>query len=147
MYAICLRMAGRRDEAERLAQDAFVRLWRRIGSFRGESEFSSWLYRLTVNVVFEDTRSTRRRAARVDVVEDLSLFDRGHAPEARETETRMELEAAIASLPPGARQALVLHDIEGYKQEEIAQEMGVAVGTVKAQIHRARQLLRERLSR
>jgi RNA polymerase sigma-70 factor, ECF subfamily len=147
VYAICLRMSGSTAEAERLAQDAFVRLWKRIASFRGESEFSSWLYRLTVNVVLEDSRSERRRRARVDPVEDLSAFDRGHAPEAASTETRMELESAIAALPAGARQILVLHDIEGYKHEEIARLNETAVGTVKAQLHRARKLLRQHLSR
>jgi RNA polymerase sigma-70 factor (ECF subfamily) len=147
VYAICLRMSGSRAEAERLTQDAFVRLWKRIASFRGDSEFTSWLYRLTVNVVLEDSRSTKRRVARVDPVEDLDAFDRGHAPEASQTETRLELEAAIAALPPGARHVLVMHDVEGYKHEEIAQASGIAVGTVKAQLHRARKLLREALSR
>ena len=147
MYGICLRMSGSTAEAERLTQDAFVRLWKRIASFRGESEFSSWLYRLTVNVVLEDSRSERRRRARVDPVEDLSAFDRGHGPEAASTETRMELERAIAALPAGARQILVLHDIEGYKHEEIARLNETAVGTVKAQLHRARKLLRQNLSR
>ena len=142
VYGICLRMSGNRQEAERLTQDAFVRLWKRIASFRGDSEFSSWLYRLTVNVVLEDSRSTRRRIARVETMEDPDVYDRGHAPEAQHTETRMELEAAIAGLPEGARQALVLHDIEGYKHEEIAKMTGLAVGTIKAQLHRARKLLR-----
>ena len=147
VYALCLRMTGRVDEAERLTQDAFVRLWRRIGSFRGESEFSSWLHRLTVNVVLEDSRSTKRRTSRVDAVEDPTFFELGHAAEADQTESRMELERAISELPPGARQALVLHDVEGYKHEEIAKLMGIAVGTVKAQVHRARQLLRAKLTR
>ena len=145
VYGICLRMCGERGEAERLTQDAFVRLWKRIASFRGESEFSSWLYRLTVNVVLEDSRSARRRIARVDTVENPAFYDRGHAPEAEHTESRIELEAAIAELPPGARHVLVLHDVQGYKHEEIAKLMGIAVGTVKAQLHRARRLLREKL--
>ena len=147
VYGICLRMSGNAQEAERLAQDAFVRLWKRIGSFRGESEFSSWLYRLTVNVVLEDSRSTRRRHARVEHVDDPAALDRGHAAEAEHTESRIVLEAAIARLPEGARQALVLHDIEGYKHEEIARMTGAAVGTIKAQLHRARKLLRQVLER
>ena len=147
VYAICLRMSGSAAEAERLTQDAFVKLWRRIESFRGQSEFTTWLYRLTVNVVLEDSRSTRRRVARVDPVEDLGAFDRGHRAEADETETRMDLERAIATLPPGARYALVMHDIEGYKHEEIAELTGTTTGSVKAQLHRARKLLRERLTR
>ena len=145
VFGICLRMCAERGEAERLTQDAFVRLWKRIASFRGDSEFGSWLYRLTVNVVLEDSRSTRRRSARVDNVEDPGYFDRGHAPEAEHTESRMELEAAIARLPEGARHVFVLHDVQGYKHEEISNLMGIAVGTVKAQLHRARRLLREKL--
>ena len=147
VYAICLRMSGNATEAERLTQDAFVKLWRRIESFRGQSEFTTWLYRLTVNVVLEDSRSTRERTARVDPVEDLGAFDRGQRPEAEDTETRMEIEHAIATLPPGARYVLVMHDIEGYKHEEIAQLTGTTTGSVKAQLHRARKLLRERLTR
>ncbi|MGH7469424.1 MAG: RNA polymerase sigma factor [Longimicrobiales bacterium] len=147
VYGICLRMSGGASEAERLTQDAFVRLWHRIGSFRGESEFSSWLYRLTVNVVLEDSRSARRRSARVAAVDDLSAFDRGAAGPALHTESRLELERAIAGLPPGARYVLVMHDIEGYKHEEIAELTGTTTGSVKSQLHRARKLLRQVLTR
>lgn len=143
VYAVCLRMSASRTEAERLTQDVFVRAWQRLKTFRGESAFASWLYRLAVNVVLQDGRSNRRRELRVAVLPDPELLDR------RSTTTRdddrMDLERAIASLPPGARQALVLHDIEGYKHEEIARMTGSAVGSVKAQLHRARRLLRERL--
>ena len=143
VYAVCLRMSGDQSEAERLTQDVFVRLWQRLSSFRGESEFTSWLHRIAVNVVLEDMRSSRRRVARVMNVEDPGNFEkaRGNA----QLDARMDLERAIATLPAGARQALVLHDIEGFKHEEIAKMLGTAVGTVKAQLHRARQLLRDRL--
>jgi RNA polymerase sigma-70 factor (ECF subfamily) len=147
VYGICLRMTGRAPEAERLTQDAFVRLWQRIASFRGDSEFSSWLYRLTVNVVLEDSRAARRRGARIEAVEDLAHVDRGVAPAAQHTETRLELEQAIAALPRGARYVLVMHDIEGYKHEEIARLTGTTTGSVKAQLHRARKLLRQALDR
>ena len=147
VYGIRLRMSTRAAEAERLTQDAFVRLWQRISSFRGESEFSSWLYRLTVNVVLEDSRAERRRSARVDPVDDLSAFDRGAEPAAAHTETRIELEQAIAALPRGARYVLIMHDIEGYKHEEIARLTGTTAGSVKSQLHRARRLLREALTR
>jgi RNA polymerase sigma-70 factor, ECF subfamily len=144
IYAVCLRMSASRTEAERLTQDVFVRAWQRLKSFRGDSAFSSWLYRLAVNVVLEDSRSTRRRDAHhvVAPAEDLvnSLRGRGACDD-----ERMDLERAIATLPPGARQVLVLHDIEGYKHEEIARMTGTAAGSVKAQLHRARKLLRERL--
>jgi RNA polymerase sigma-70 factor (ECF subfamily) len=144
IYAVCLRMSASRSEAERLTQDVFVRAWQRLNTFRGESAFGSWLYRLAVNVVLQDSRSTRRRDAHLAVLPDPDLFDnlRGSMPHDDE---RVDLERAIASLPPGARQVLVLHDIEGYKHEEIAHMTGAAVGSVKAQLHRARKLLRERL--
>ena len=144
MYAVCMRMCGSRQEAERLTQDVFVRAWTRLASFRGDSEFSSWLHRITVNIVLEDGRATRRRTQRVDNVEDPSALERP-GPGGVDPDARMDLERAIALLPPGARHALVLHDIEGYKHAEIAELLGIAVGTVKAQLHRARRLLRVRI--
>jgi RNA polymerase sigma-70 factor (ECF subfamily) len=144
VYAVCLRMSASRLEAERLTQDVFVKAWQGLKTFRGESAFASWLYRLAVNVVLQDSRSTRRRDAHIAVMPDPELFDnlRASTPQ---YDDHMDLERAIASLPPGARQVLVLHDVEGYKHEEIARMTGTAVGTVKAQLHRARKLLRERL--
>lgn len=143
VYAVCLRMCANREEAERLTQDVFVRAWQNLKKFRGDSAFASWLYRLTVNVVLQDGRSNRRRAAHVAVLPEPELLAR--ASNSSHDDDRMDLERAIASLPPGARQVLVLHDIEGYKHEEIARMTGTAVGSVKAQLHRARKLLRERL--
>ena len=144
VYAVCLRMCASRPEAERLTQDVFVKAWQNLKTFRGDSAFGSWLYRLAVNVVLQDSRSTRRRDAHIAVLPEPEMFDnlRGAAVH---DDDRMDLERAIASLPPGARQVLVLHDIEGYKHEEIAKMTGTAVGSVKAQLHRARRLLRERL--
>lgn len=144
MYAVCMRMCGSRQEAERLTQDVFVRAWTRLPTFRGDSEFSSWLHRITVNIVLEDGRATRRRVQRVESVEDPAALERP-GQSGVDADARMDLERAIALLPPGARQALVLHDIEGYKHAEIAKLLGVAVGTVKAQLHRARKLLRARI--
>ena len=145
VYALCLRMSGDREAAERLTQDAFVRAWQRISGFRGDAAFGSWLHRLAVNVVLMDGRSESRRRARVFEVEDPGVFERGR--DAPADDVRMDLEAAIAKLPKGARAVLVLHDVEGYPQQEIADMLGIAVGTVKAQLHRARRLLRERLDR
>lgn len=146
IYAVCLRMSADRQEAERLTQDAFVRAWRHLHTFRGDSAFGSWLHRLAVNVVLEDSRSSRRRTLRVQPVENPTIHETTHnVTTARDPDMHMDLERAIALLPPGARQALVLHDIEGYKHEEIARLLGTAVGTVKAQLHRARKLLRDRL--
>lgn len=144
VFALCLRMSGNHEAAERLTQDAFVRAWQRLRSFRGESAFSSWLHRLAVNVVLEDGRRERRRTARIAIVRDPEVFASGTT---RTDELRLDLERAIASLPPGARTILVLHDIEGYKHEEIGAMLGIAVGTAKAQLHRARRLLREMMNR
>jgi RNA polymerase sigma-70 factor, ECF subfamily len=145
VYAICLRMCANGAEAERLTQDVFVRVWRRLRTFRGDSAFSSWLHRLAVNVVLEDARSTHRRVLRVQNVEDPGALESSASARLYDDDMRMDLERALADLPLGARQAVVLHDIEGYKHEEIAKQLGIAVGTVKAQLHRARRLLRERL--
>jgi RNA polymerase sigma-70 factor (ECF subfamily) len=145
VYAVCLRMAGDIAEAERLMQDAFVRAWWRLRSFRGDSAFSSWLHRVAVNTVLEDGRRERRRSARVETVEDIASHA-GHGEGSR-LDAGFDLERAVAALPRGARAVLVLHDIEGYKHEEIAGMLGIAVGTAKAQLHRARRLIRAMLER
>jgi RNA polymerase sigma-70 factor (ECF subfamily) len=140
VYAICLRMSADRLEAERLTQDTFVRAWRALPGFRGESAFTSWLHRLAVNEVLQDRRSTGRRELRVRGASDEML---GRTPaHGAPPGLRLDLERAIAALPRGARQVLVLYEIEGYGQEEIGRMLGIATGTVKAQLHRARQLLR-----
>jgi RNA polymerase sigma-70 factor (ECF subfamily) len=145
VYAVCLRMCGSAEWAERLTQDAFVRAWQKLGSYRGESAFSSWLHRLAVNVVLAEARGDRRRTARVENVASPDALETGGA--APDPDAAMDLERAIATLPKGARAVLVLHDIEGYRHEEIAAMLGTAIGTTKAQLHRARRLLRERLAR
>jgi RNA polymerase sigma-70 factor (ECF subfamily) len=145
VYGVCLRMVADAERAEQLTQDAFVLAWRRLDSFRGESAFTSWLHRLTVNVVLEASRRQSRREVREETMADLTVVDRGAGPP--DVDTRLVLERAVAALPPGARTCLVLHDIEGYTHEEIAQLTGTAVGTTKAQLHRARRLLREMLGR
>ena len=145
VFALCLRLAGDASLAEELAQEAFVRAWQKLGSFRGESAFSSWLYALTVNTALSERRSRRRRTSRVMATDDLSAFDRPGRPPG--PERGFDLERAMATLPPGARAVLVLHDVEGYKHHEIAEMTGIATGTSKAQLHRARRLLREALTR
>jgi RNA polymerase sigma-70 factor (ECF subfamily) len=145
VYALCLRLAGDAAEARTLTQDAFVRAWERLATFRGDSEFSSWLHRLAVNVVLADRRAAVRRERRVAADSDAPAYElgaaEGWAPE------RLDLEQAIAALPPGARAVFVLYDIEGYDHHEIAKLVGIAPGTSKAQLHRARRLLREALER
>lgn len=145
-YALCLRLVGGdANDAKELLQDVFVRAWRKLDSFRGDSAFSSWLHRLTVNTMLENARTDRRRTGRVLPMDDMTRLAGAARPSG--IELRMDMEAAIASLPKGARLAFVLHDVEGYQHQEIAAQLSVSVGTVKAQLHRARRLLRERLDR
>jgi len=144
LYALCLRLkAGDRADATELLQDVFVKAWRRLDTFRGDCAFVSWLHRLAVNMMLETARSDQRRTARVLPMEDTSRL--AGAARSSGVESRMDMESAIASLPKGARLAFVLHDVEGYQHQEIADQLSVTVGTVKAQLHRARRLLRERL--
>ena len=143
IYALCLRMARDTQRAEELTQDVFVRAWERLGSFRGESKFTTWLHRLAVNVVLQEGRTKGRRESREELVGDPSEY-LGRV-KVEFPGTRIDLERAIASLPEGARTVVVLRDIYGYKYDEIAQMQGVALGTVKAQIHRARKMMREKL--
>ena len=145
VYAVCLRMVSDPGRAEELMQDAFVRAWSAIGSFQHRSAFGTWLHRLAVNVVLSDMRAEKRRLSRELLPGELDEFERevgGAMPE-----TRVDLERAIAALPSGAKEVLILHDIEGYRYREIAELVGVAEGTVKSQLSRARRLVREALER
>ncbi len=147
VFALCMRLSSDATLAEELTQDAFVRAWQKLGSFRGQSAFSSWLYPLTVNVALTERRSRRRRTSRFFSTDDLTAFDRPPAERPLAgPEAGFDLDKALASLPPGARAVFVLHDVEGYKHEEIAGLLDMAVGTSKAQLHRARKLLREALA-
>ena len=144
VHALCLRMARDRSEADELTQQTFVRVWERLGSFRGDSAFSTWLHRVTVNVVIAGLRSRGRWRERFTAAE---AEDFGAAKPAFSAGGDLDLERAIASLSPQARLVFLLHDVEGYKHGEIAELTGLAVGTSKAHLHRARLLLREELSR
>jgi RNA polymerase sigma-70 factor (ECF subfamily) len=145
VYALCLRLTGDGRDAEERTQDVFVRLWDKLRSFRGESAFGSWLHRLAVNVVLNERRTTGRRERRVTTVEDPGTLERnrGNSTEG----LSIDLERAIAELPDGAREVFVLFDIEGYGHADIARLVGIAEGTSKAQLFRARRLLREKLER
>lgn len=142
VYGVCLRMARDPAEAEELAQEAWVRAWEGLGSFRGESRFSTWLHRLTVNVVLDHRRRDGRWRERF---RDLPDEDEGRTAPAPQPPPglRIDLEKAVDRLPDGARTIFLLYDVEGFKQQEIAERLGIAEGTVKAQLHRARRLLRE----
>jgi RNA polymerase sigma-70 factor (ECF subfamily) len=133
-------MTGDRERATELLQDVFVKVWEKLASFRGEAAFASWVHRLAVNTVLEHRRKDTRREAGEGSAATDDLVD-GNL-----IEHRLDLESAVAKLPPGARRAFVLHDIEGYTHHEIARMTGLAEGTLRAQLHRARQLLMEMLT-
>ena len=147
IYALLWRLSGGDAAlAEDLLQESFVRAWQKLGSFRGESRFGTWLHRLSANVGLSDRRSRMRRVQHETELSDSA--DRT-AVGARDVSAghRMDLEQAIAKLPERARTVLVLYDIEGYSHAEIAEATGMAVGSSKAQLHRARKLVRENLSK
>jgi RNA polymerase sigma-70 factor, ECF subfamily len=146
VFSICARMAGDRVVAEELTQDVFVRAWEKLSLFRGESAFSTWLHRLAVNVVLNHRKTQGRQRARTadDEGDGLDSVAGRVGPAPGE---RLDLEAAVAGLPPGARRVFTLHDVEGYTHEEIADMLGITPGGSKAQLHRARLLLREALQR
>jgi len=145
VHALCLRMTADRVRAEEATQEVFVKAWHRLDQFQGRSAFSSWLHRLAVNTVLDAKRAERRRSASPWPDEEEGEGSVGAVPPGR-PHTRIDLERAIAALPEGARRAFVLHDVEGYRHREIAEMTGTAEGTWKAQLHRARRLLREALT-
>lgn len=147
VHVLALRLTGDTARAESLTQDAFVRAWRKLGTFRGESSLATWLHRLTVNVFLIDERGERRRGGRELTDAPLDELDGPRRHAALDLDDRLDLERAIAKLPEGARIAFVLHDIQGYSHDEIAALNGVAASTVRVQLHRARRRLMEELDR
>ena len=144
IYGLCLRMTGQHHAAEDCVQDAFVQAWRALPRFEARSAFGTWLHRIAVNTVLQQARKRGEQLGTMDSVErevadvlpDSTAPDPGRA---------RDIEAAIATLPPGARHVLVLSGIYGYSHEESAAMLGIAVGTCKAQLHRARALLGARM--
>ena len=144
VYAVLWRLCGHEARAEDLVQEAFVRAWQALPGFRFESAFSTWLHRLAVNTALMELRS--RAGGEALETDDTALDVHPESDSAgQRTALAIDLERAVATLPPRARAVLVLHDIEGWKHAEIAAELGMAVGSSKAQLHRARGLLRTRL--
>ena len=143
-YALCLRMTNSQTEAEDLTQEVFIQLFRKVGSFRGDSAFSTWLHRLTVNQVL---MYFRRRS-----VKNEKVSDDGEMPEQTVNGTanpnrmqvvdRIALKNAVALLPNGYKSVFMLHDVEGYEHEEVARRLGISIGTSKSQLHKARLKLR-----
>jgi RNA polymerase sigma-70 factor, ECF subfamily len=150
VYALCLRLAGEAAEARELVQDTFVHAWEALPRFRGESSLTTWLHRIAVNALLERRRRDRRRTSRVSLAEDDDEVEGaslgGGSVPPTDVATAIDLERAIAALPPGVRRAFVLHEVEGYSHEEVAGMTGLATGTLRAQLHRARQLLIKALS-
>jgi RNA polymerase sigma-70 factor (ECF subfamily) len=152
VYALCLRMVNNPADAEDLMQEAFLQLFRKIGTFRGESAFSTWLHRMTVNVVL---MRLRKKSLPTDSLEETMDPDAESgspkrdvgAPDLRLSGAvdRVNLERSIEQLPPGYRAVFVLHDVQGYEHNEIAEIMGCSVGNSKSQLHKARTRLRELL--
>ncbi len=141
VHGLVRRMTAGRD-ADELTQDVFVRLWQKLGTFRGDSSFTTWLHRLAVNVVIERFRTDQARRGRMVDGED--IFELLPGP-AQTRDLGMDFETALDKLPDGAREIFVLHDVEGYKHHEIATLLEISAGTSKAQLHRARMMLRKHL--
>jgi RNA polymerase sigma-70 factor, ECF subfamily len=152
VYSLCLRMVSNTTEAEDLTQEAFLQLFRKIATFRGESAFSTWLHRMAVNVVLMRLRKKRLPETSLDEATDPDDEGDGPrrdfgAPDLRLSGAvdRMNLQHAIEELPQGYRAVFVLHDVQGYEHNEIAEIMGCSVGNSKSQLHKARMRLRELL--
>jgi len=152
VYALCLRMVGNTAEAEDLAQEAFLQLFRKIQTFRGESAFSTWLHRLSVNVVL---MKLRKKSLPETSLEEMTEPDEESSGPRRDVGSpdptlvgsidRLNLERAVDQLPPGYKQVFVLHDVQGFEHNEIAKMMGCSIGNSKSQLHKARLRLRELL--
>ena len=143
VYGLCLRMTGNPSEAEDCTQEAFIQAWNKLSKFRGESAFSTWIHRIAVNSVLGRMRKARRELDRIQAVTDISP-----APETVGDSGNLEdLQNAVDELPAGARHVFVLHAVYGYSHDETGDMLGIAAGTSKAQLHRARRLLAQQLKK
>jgi RNA polymerase sigma-70 factor, ECF subfamily len=147
LYSVALRLVGNPADAEDLLQEIFLAAHRKLDTFRGESSLGTWLYRLATNLCLDHLRSRTGRSRHVtDSIDDEpGLFDVATSSLAEQTVTKMDLERALARLPEGCRSAFVLHDVEGLEHREVAEILGVAEGTSKSQVHKARLKLRKML--
>ncbi len=144
VYRLIYRMSDRADLAQDFTQDTFIRAFQRIGQFRGESALSSWLHAIAVSITLNGLRTIKRRAAFAAPIEEAETL--GRWPIERDPDLKARMRAAIDALPPGTRQVFVMHDVEGFTHEEIGEALGVAVGTSKSQLSRAREKLRVALA-
>lgn len=143
IHALCMRMAGH-EVAEDLTQEVFIRAWKKLGTFKGDSKFGTWLHRLAINHVLSRRETMRRRESHHAYGD--GLLARLAAPVRRSSGVALDIERAIRELPERARDVFVLYDVEGYSHDEIAEALGVSVGTSKSQLHRARMLMRRHLN-
>ena len=141
VYGICLRMTGNVSEAEDCAQEAFIQAWNKLDKFRGDSAFSTWLHRVAVNAVLGRMRKSKREQDRIAAVTEVTPIrvDTGDTGDMR------DLSEAVDRLPEGARHVFVLHAVYGYSHDETGEMLGIATGTSKAQLHRAKRLLAQQL--
>lgn len=149
LYTLIVRMVGSAETAEDVLQEVFLNAYRKIGSFRGDSSLGTWMYRMAVNYCLDYLRGRQSKMARTtDSIEDEGMAEPvASAPLVASTINRLDLERAIAKLPPGCRTAFVLHDVEGFEHHEVATMLGISEGTSKSQVHKARVKLRGMLSR
>ncbi|HKV40830.1 MAG TPA: RNA polymerase sigma factor [Blastocatellia bacterium] len=149
VYSLCLRMLGDAALAEDLTQEVFLQVYRKIGSFRGDSAFTTWLHSLTVNQVLMHFRKRGVKLEHTASEGDFTGLEESPLQSTRRVSIidRMALDTAISQLPPGYRTVFVLHDVQGYDHEEISRMLGISVGTSKSQLHKARMRLREFLAK
>lgn len=145
VMGLCLRMTRRRDVAEDCVQQTFIRAWRSLSAFEGRSAFGTWLHRIAVNEVLSLARNHGTRSESNDDAVESALAEPGEGAKEFDVGEVMDVERALATLPEGARHVVVLQAVYGYSHEEVADMLGIAVGTCKAQLHRGRRLLRERM--
>ncbi|MGA2668088.1 MAG: RNA polymerase sigma factor [Ignavibacteria bacterium] len=147
IYAFCLRLSAVRQFAEELTQDVFVKAWENLHQFRGESKFTTWLHSIAVNEFLMQKRSEKRLLKKLITSDDLTPYERADGKTDTHHGLNIDLEKAISSLPGQAKAVFILHDIEGYKHNEISKMIKIQEGTSKAHLHRARKILREELSK
>ncbi|HEY7683286.1 MAG TPA: RNA polymerase sigma factor [Gemmatimonadales bacterium] len=140
VHTLVQRMVG--EDADEITQEVLIRVWQKLGTFRGEAAFGTWLHRLAVNLIL-NRRTARGRFRKLFVEEPENGLEQAGRPPS--LAAGLDFEAAVSQLPPGARQVFVLHDVEGYRHEEIAGMLGVSIGTSKSQLHYARMALRKTL--
>ena len=146
IYALCLRMTGSPAAADDCAQEAFIKAWNNLGKFRRQSSFGTWLHRIAVNQVLAARRTEQRRGVHLELVEGRDS-DESRQTAKQMTDQEIDIEHAVNTLPDGARDVFVLCSVYGYSHKETAGMLGVAVGTSKAQLHRARRLLMQQLDK